>query len=57
MRDWLLKVTAHRLPDAFDRAIDLRTTRLRRKVEINPAHPDAIRTGSGIGWMYVPPRD
>jgi two-component system phosphate regulon response regulator OmpR len=54
MRDWLLKVTAPRLPDALDHAIDLR---LRHKVEIDPAHPEAIRTVSGIGYMFVPPRD
>src|SRR5499427_7405947 len=57
MRDWLLEVTAHREADAFDRAIDLRITRLRRKVEIDPAHPEAIRTVRGIGYMFVPPKD
>jgi hypothetical protein len=43
--------------DPFDRVIDLRITRLRRKVEIDPAHPDAIRTVRGIGYMFVPPKD
>jgi len=57
MRDWLLEVTAHREADAFDRAIDLRVTRLRRKVEIDPAHPEAIRTVRGVGYMFVPPKD
>ena len=57
MRDWLLEVTAHRVADAFDRAIDLRVTRLRRKVEIDPAHPEAIRTVRGVGYMFVPPKD
>jgi DNA-binding response OmpR family regulator len=56
MRDWLLEVTAHRDMEAFDRAIDLRITRLRRKIEIDPAHPEAIRTVRGIGYMFVPPR-
>jgi len=56
MRDWLLEVTAHREPEAFDRAIDLRITRLRRKVEIDPAHPEAIRTVRGVGYMFVPPK-
>ncbi len=37
MRDWLLEVTAHRDTEAFDRAIDLRITRLRRKIERDPA--------------------
>jgi two-component system phosphate regulon response regulator OmpR len=57
MRDWLLEVTAHREADAFDRAIDLRITRLRRKVEADPAHPEAIRTVRGVGYMFVPPKD
>jgi two-component system phosphate regulon response regulator OmpR len=57
MRDWLLEVTAHREADAFDRAIDLRVTRLRRKVEIDPAHPEAIRTVRGVGYMFVPPKN
>jgi two-component system phosphate regulon response regulator OmpR len=57
MRDWLLEVTAHREADAFDRAIDLRITRLRRKVEIDPAHPEALRTVRGVGYMFVPPKD
>jgi two-component system phosphate regulon response regulator OmpR len=56
-RDWLLEVTAHREMEAFDRAIDLRVTRLRRKIEIDPAHPDAIRTVRGVGYMFVPPKD
>lgn len=56
-RDWLLEVTAHREMEAFDRAIDLRITRLRRKIESDPAHPDAIRTVRGVGYMFVPPKD
>jgi two-component system phosphate regulon response regulator OmpR len=57
LRNWLLEVTAHREAEAFDRAIDLRITRLRRKVEIDPAHPEAIRTVRGVGYMFVPPKD
>jgi DNA-binding response OmpR family regulator len=56
-RDWLLEVTAHREAEAFDRAIDLRITRLRRKIEPDPTHPDAIRTVRGVGYMFVPPKD
>ena len=55
-RDWLLEATSHREAEAFDRAIDLRITRLRRKIEHDPAHPDAIRTVRGVGYMFVPPR-
>jgi two-component system phosphate regulon response regulator OmpR len=57
MRDWLLEVTAHRDMGAFDRAIDLRITRLRRKIESDPAHPVAIRTVRNVGYMFVPPKD
>src|SRR3974390_1888618 len=53
-RDWLLEVTAHREMEAFDRAIDLRITRLRRKIEFDPTHPGAIRTVRGVGYMFVP---
>ena len=53
-RDWLLEMVAHRETEAFDRAIDLRVTRLRRKIESDPAHPDVIRTVRGVGYMFVP---
>ena len=53
-RDWLLETVGHREMEAFDRAIDLRITRLRRKIETDPAHPDAIRTVRGVGYMFVP---
>jgi len=56
-RDWLLESAAHREMEAFDRAIDLRITRLRRKIEHDPAHPDAIRPVRGVGYMFVPPKD
>ena len=56
-RDWLLESAAHREAEAFDRAIDLRITRLRRKIEVDPAHPDSIRTVRGVGYMFVPPKD
>jgi two-component system phosphate regulon response regulator OmpR len=56
-RDWLLESAAHREMEAFDRAIDLRITRLRRKIEKDPAHPDAIRTVRGVGYMFVPAKD
>jgi two-component system phosphate regulon response regulator OmpR len=57
MRDWLLEVTSHRDMEAFDRAIDLRITRLRRKIENDPGHPEAIRTVRGVGYMFVAPKD
>jgi DNA-binding response OmpR family regulator len=56
-RDWLLEVTAHREAEAFDRAIDNRIMRLRRKVELDPAKPETIRSVRGVGYMFVPARD
>src|SRR5262249_20985964 len=35
-RDWLLEVTSHREMEAFDRSIDLRIARIRRKIEADP---------------------
>ena len=54
-RDWLLDTTSHRTRDPFDRAIDLRITRIRRKIEPAPDKPTVIRTVRGIGYMFVPP--
>jgi DNA-binding response OmpR family regulator len=53
-RDWLMQVTSQRKRSPADRAIDLRVTRLRRKIEHNPAAPLAIRTVRGVGYMFVP---
>ena len=56
-RDWLLETTSHRSRDPLDRAIDLRITRLRRKIEPIPEKPTVIRTVRGIGYMFVPPAE
>ena len=56
-RDWLLETTSHRSRDPFDRAIDLRITRIRRKIEPSPEKPTVIRTVRGIGYMFVPPTE
>jgi DNA-binding response OmpR family regulator len=53
-RDWLLETTSHRTRDPFDRAIDLRITRIRRKIEPLPEKPTVIRTVRGVGYMFVP---
>src|SRR5262249_38854482 len=55
--EWLLDVPSHLEMEAFDRSIDLRITRLRRKIEVDPGRPEAIRTVRGVGYMFVPPRD
>ena len=40
--------------DAFDRSIDVRVTRLRRKIEPDPVHPVYIRTIRGQGYLFNP---
>lgn len=40
--------------DAFDRSIDVRVTRLRRKIEADSARPSYIRTVRGEGYLFNP---
>ena len=56
-RDRLLTLTRNRDWEPFDRSIDIRIARVRRKVEADPEHPQSIRTVRGTGYMYVPPRE
>ena len=53
-RDQLLNMTRDRDWEPFDRSIDIRITRLRRKVEPDPENPRVIQTVRGAGYMYVP---
>jgi two-component system, OmpR family, response regulator len=53
-RDQLLALTRNREWEPFDRSIDIRIARVRRKIEADPAHPQAIRTVRGTGYMFVP---
>jgi len=39
---------------AFDRMVDVRVTRLRRKIEADPAHPVYLRTIWGEGYLFAP---
>ena len=53
-RDQLMLHSRNRERDPFDRAIDIRIGRLRRKVEPDPDEPTAIRTVRNAGYMFVP---
>ena len=53
-RERLLDLAEARDREAFDRAIDVRITRIRRKVEPDPAHPTVIRTVRGSGYLFSP---
>ncbi|PXW53929.1 DNA-binding response OmpR family regulator [Methylobacterium sp. B4] len=56
-RERLLDLADARDPDAFDRAIDVRINRIRKKVEPDPAHPRYIRTVRGLGYIFRPDGD
>ncbi|HSH40719.1 MAG TPA: response regulator [Arenicellales bacterium] len=56
-RDQLLNLTCNRDWDPFDRSIDIRVARLRRKIETDPENPRVIKTVRGHGYVFVPERD
>ena len=51
-RDQLLEAAHDREWDPSDRSIDLRISRLRRKVERNPSKPEVLRTVRGVGYIF-----
>ena len=53
-RDRLMMLTQNRDWDPYDRSLDIRVVRLRRKIEADPDHPRSIRTVRGTGYMYMP---
>lgn len=53
-RDQILEQAHDRSWDPFDRSIDIRISRLRRKIERNPEKPSMIRTVRGIGYVFDP---
>jgi two-component system phosphate regulon response regulator OmpR len=56
-RDRILTLTKNREWDPYDRSIDIRIARLRRKVEADPENPQVIRTVRGVGYIFVPAVD
>lgn len=53
-RDQLLDL-AHATDSApFDRSIDTRIARIRRKIEPDPTLPQTLKTVRGAGYMFVP---
>jgi len=53
-RDYLMDLLKGFERDPFDRSIDVRVTRLRRKIEADPAEPRYIRTVWGQGYLFSP---
>lgn len=53
-RDQIMDMIKGYERDPFDRSIDVRITRLRRKLEDDPAAPRYIRTVWGQGYLFSP---
>ncbi|HEX2198696.1 MAG TPA: response regulator [Burkholderiales bacterium] len=53
-RDQLLTLTRNREWEPFDRSIDIRIARLRRKIEADPDKPKTIKTVRGSGYIFIP---
>lgn len=52
-RDRLLDLVRGREADVFDRAIDNLISRLRKKIEADPAHPELVKTVWGGGYTLA----
>ena len=52
-RDQLLDLARGRAATAFDRSIDTQVSRLRKKLERDPAEPHIIKTIWGGGYMFA----
>lgn len=53
-RDWLMDQLRGFERDPFDRSIDVRVNRLRKKIEDDPASPRYIKTVWGQGYLFTP---
>lgn len=53
-RDQIMAQAHNRGWDVFDRSVDLRVMRLRRKIEHNPDKPELLKTVRNVGYVFVP---
>jgi len=53
-RERIVNLSQRRDWSPFDRSVDLRIMRLRRKIEPDPEHPRYIRTIRNEGYLFVP---
>ena len=53
-RDQLLDLARGRSAVPFDRSVDVQVSRLRRKIEPDPADPTMIKTVRGGGYLFTP---
>lgn len=52
-RDLLLSLSYKQEASVYDRSIDIRIARVRRKIESDPSKPEVIKTVRGIGYVYI----
>jgi two-component system phosphate regulon response regulator OmpR len=53
-RESIMNLSQRRDWNPFDRSVDLRIMRLRKKIEPDPEHPRYIRTIRNEGYLFVP---
>ena len=53
-RESIMNLSQRRDWSPFDRSVDLRIMRLRKKIEPDPEHPRYIRTVRNEGYLFVP---
>ena len=53
-RESIMNMSQRRDWNPFDRSVDLRIMRLRKKIEPDPEHPRFIRTVRNEGYLFVP---
>jgi two-component system phosphate regulon response regulator OmpR len=53
-RDQLLDLAHSKEMEPFDRSIDTRITRIRRKIERDPSKPECLKTVRAAGYVFNP---
>jgi two-component system phosphate regulon response regulator OmpR len=53
-RDRILDLAHDKEMEPFDRSVDSRIKRLRKKIEEDPTYPQAIKTVHGAGYVFSP---
>ena len=52
-RDRLLDLTQGRAAGPFERSIDILISRIRRKIEADPHHPEIVKTVRSGGYLFA----
>ncbi len=55
-RERLWELAGEPGPASESRSIDIRIARLRKKIELDPANPEILRTVRGQGYLFAPPK-